>query len=160
MNIQFINENEFISVEEKTGTFGKTIEFPNNDGVLYIANHGNPDNIDDESTNQLEEIALGIAEDYDSFKQKICEYIIENLEEEIDPSEILNCIDLKGISSTDDSENIIAFTFECGELLEDNQAINIYYNLENDEFVDIETIDSDEESESCCGQDDDNDDEF
>jgi hypothetical protein len=159
MNLHFINENEFVSVEEKSGTFGKTIEFPNNDGVLYIANHGDPDNIDDESADDLEEIALQIADNYEEFKQKICEYIVQNLEEEIDPSEILECIDLKGISSSNDNENIIVFTIECGNLLEDNQVINIYYNLEAGEFTDIETIDSDEESESCCGQDDD-DDEF
>jgi hypothetical protein len=155
MNLQFIKENEFVLVEEESGTFGKTIEFPNNDGVLYIANHGDSDNIDDESADNLEEIATQIAEDYEGFKQKICEYIVENLEEEIDPSEILECIDLKGISSSEDDKNIIAFTFECGDLLEDNQAINIYYNLESGEFTDIETIDADEESESCCGQDDD-----
>jgi hypothetical protein len=155
MNIQFINENEFVSVEEKSGTFGKTIEFPNNDGILYIANHGDPDNIDDESADDLEEIALQIADNYEEFKQKICEYIVQNIEDEIDPSEILECIDLKGISSSNDDENIIVFTLECGELLEDNQAINVYYNLEDDEFTDIEAIDMDEESESCCGQDDD-----
>jgi hypothetical protein len=147
MDIQFINENKFISVEENESTIGRTIQFPNNDGELHLGLYGESDEPNEEALDNLEEIANQIAEDYDAFKEALAQFVADNLEDEqnISPSDILSSIDLISMIGHEEAPLIVFITVLDG-LLDEGQLLKIYYDMEEDQFVDLE-IDECDESE-------------
>lgn len=145
MNIQFINENEFISVEEENeSTLGRTIQFPNNDGELQLGLYGSGEEPNEESLDNLETLANQIAETYDDFKNTLAQFIADNLEDgqNIDVSDIVSSIDLISIIAHEDTP-LIVFIVTLDNLLDEGQLLKIYYDSEEDNFVDLEV-------EECC----------
>lgn len=148
MNIQFINENEFISVdEEDESTIGRTIQFPNNDGQLQIGLYGSNEEPNEEILGDLESLANQIAETYDDFKNTLAQFIVDNLEDgqNIDLNDIISAIDLISIIGHEDTP-LIVFIVTVDNLLDDGQLLKIYYDSEEDNFVDLEI-------EECCEDD-------
>ena len=143
----YFTENSIVIDEDESTSVGTEIEFPNSVGSLLLSIHGSPDTLEESMLQSLAEEAIKIAQNYNQFKSWVVDYICSNLEEnlEVSPDEIYEDLDLIQMSSNEDL-SIFCYTFSLESLLEDDQLLNVYYDSEEQDLVNIEVV-NDEDGE-------------